>query len=198
MTDQSKAISRAPTNDRREEVAQLLARGFAEDALTLDQFEERVAGVWRAGSESELSALVADLRRESPAPVAPPPALPLAPKRIRVVLGNHERGGAVELPSRLDVRVLLGNAELDFRDASIPGGVAEIAIDALLGNVEITLPAGVSVENHGIGVLGSFECRPPAGAPRRGAVRITGRSTLSAVTIRFAEPNPAYLRTAPD
>ncbi|HEX8849081.1 MAG TPA: DUF1707 domain-containing protein [Gemmatimonadaceae bacterium] len=196
MTDHSKAITRAPTNERREEVAQLLARGFAEDALTLDQFEERVAAVWRAGSESELSALVADLRREPalPAPAAPP--LPVAPKRVRVVLGNHERGGALELPARLDISVLLGNAELDFRDATIPAGVTEIAIDVLLGNVEITLPAGVSVENHGIGILGTFECRPPAGAPRRGAVRITGRSTLSAVTIRFAEPNPAYLRAA--
>lgn len=198
MADDSKAITRAPTNDRREEVAQLLARGFAEDALTLDQFEERVAAVWRAGSESELSALVADLRDEPPPPASAAPPLPMAPKRIRVVLGNHERGGALELPARLEVRVLLGNAELDFRDASIPGGVSEIAIDALLGNVEITLPAGVTVENHGIGILGSFECRSVAGAPRRGAVRITGRSTLSAVTIRFAEPNAAYLRAATD
>ena len=93
--------------------------------------------------------------------------------------------------------VVLGNAQLDFRDAAVPRGVAEIAIDAILGNVEITLPAGMSVENHGIGLLGSFECRPPAGAALRGRVRITGRSTLSAVTIRFAEPGADYLRDRP-
>jgi hypothetical protein len=197
MTDPRNAIARAPSNARREEIAALLSRGFAEDALTLDQFEDRVAAVWRATSDAELAALVADLSPAAPPAAAPAtPAISAAPKRLRVVLGNHERSGQ-ELPERLDVRVVLGNAELDFRDAAVPRGVVEIAIDAILGNVEITLPTGMSVENHGIGLLGSFECRPPAGAAPRGRVRITGRSTLSAVTIRFAEPAAGYLRDRP-
>lgn len=197
MTDPRNAISRAPSNARREEIAALLSRGFAEDALTLDQFEDRVAAVWRATTDAELAALVADLQpAATAAPLPPPSAVSVASKRLRVVLGNHERS-AQELPERLDVRVVLGNAELDFRDAPVPRGVVEIAIDAILGNVEITLPTGMSVENHGIGLLGSFECKAPAGAAPRGRVRITGRSTLSAVTIRFAEPAADYLRDRP-
>ena len=187
MSDGSNALSRGLSTERREEAAAVLARGFAGDALSLDEFEDRVAMVWRAATEEELSALVADL----PAPIRSPAALPAvggpasAPSRIRVVLGNHERGGAMELPQRLDVRVVAGNAELDLRHATFTHPVTEIAIDAILGNVEITLPAGISVENHGIALLGSFECRPPGGTARHGALRITGRAVLSAVTIRF-------------
>lgn len=187
MSDGSNALSRGLSTDRREEAAALLARGFAEDALTLEEFEDRVAMVWRASTEEELGALVADLPAPIRAPAVPATgALAPAPSRIRVVLGNHERGGAMELPQRLDLRVVAGNAELDFRHATFPHPVTEIAIDAIFGNVEITVPAGMTVENHGIGLLGSFECRPPGGSARRGSIRITGRSVLSAVTIHFA------------
>ena len=188
MSDGSNALARGLSTERREEAAHLLARAFADDALTLEQFEDRVAMVWRASTEAELGALVADLPAaiRPPAPLRAAGGLVSAPGRIRVVLGNHERGGAMELPQRLDLRVVAGNAELDFLHATFTHPVTEIAIDAILGNVEITLPAGISVENHGIALLGSFECRPPGGTARHGAVRITGRSVLSAVTIRFA------------
>jgi hypothetical protein len=46
-------------------------------------------------------------------------------------------------------------------------------------------------------MLGSFECIPLPGVGQRAAgpaVRITGRSVFSAVTIQFAEPGTSRLR----
>lgn len=185
-----------PNAEARERVADYLGARFADDTISLDEFERRVALVYRATTADELAALTADIR--APVPGAHPAAVvpvTVAP-RIRVLLGNLERAGAMEIPRRLELRVTLGNAELDLRDATILPGVTEIEIEARLGNVELTLPTGVSVENHGIGVLGSFECRAPkAAGPARATVRIVGRSVLSAVTVRFAEA--AEARTLP-
>lgn len=174
------------TPEVRDRVADFLAARFAEDALSLEEFERRVALVWTASTPHELIALAEDLRA---APQPSPPAIvsSVPPrKKLKVVLGNLERAGAIELPRRLDIRVVLGNAELDLRDASFAPGASEIAIEAVAGNVEITLPSGVHVESHGIGILGSFECRTPVGRARAvgPSVRITGRAVLSAVTIR--------------
>jgi hypothetical protein len=173
--------------EARERVADYLAARFADDTISLDEFERRVALVYKASSAGELAALTADIAAPAPgtqtAAVVPAAVAP----RIRVLLGNLERGGAMELPRRLELRVTLGNVELDMRDATILPGVTEIDVEALLGNVEITLPPGVAVENHGLGLLGSFDCRPPkSAAPTRATVRIVGRSVLSAVTIHFA------------
>lgn len=184
--------------DTRQSVADFLAARFADDTISLDEFERRVALVYRASSAAELRALTADIA--APAPGTQPAAIvpaPVAP-RLRVLLSNLERAGAMELPPHLELRVTLGNAELDFSDAVMSPGTTVIDIEALLGNVEITLPPGVVVENHGIGLLGSFECRAPSVpvVPRGRTVRIVGRAVLSAVSIRFATDTPP-LRARP-
>ena len=57
----------------------------------------------------------------------------------------------------------------------------------IFGNVEITLPAGVRVENDGQGFLGSFSCHVAPGAmPMVGTapiVRVTGRVVLGNVEV---------------
>ncbi|MBL0170393.1 MAG: DUF1707 and DUF2154 domain-containing protein [Gemmatimonadaceae bacterium] len=174
-------------NEQRDAVAQRLSEQFAADRLSLEELERRLDLVYQAQSPAELSALTADL----PAPVAM--ASPVVrgshgamTRSIRTVLGNVERSGAMELPPLLEVRAVLGNIELDLREASF-GPFTEIAIRSVLGNVEITLPAGVRIENDGDGFLGSFECHVAPGAmPMVGTapvVRLTGRVVLGNVEV---------------
>jgi predicted membrane protein len=90
------------------------------------------------------------------------------------------------VPPRLEVRAVLGNIELDLRDAEFGSGITEISVHAILGNVEISLPTHVAVENHGSAVLGSFAARAKRGARRTATastatVRITGRALLGNV-----------------
>ncbi len=174
-------------NEQRDVVVQRLSEQFAADRLSLDELERRLDLVYQARSPAELAALTADL----PAPVAiASPAVRgshgVITRSIRTVLGNAVRSGAMELPPRLEVRAILGNIELDLREASF-GPFTEISIRSVLGNVEITLPVGVRVENDGNGFLGSFECHVAPGAmPMVGTapvVRLTGRAVLGNVEV---------------
>lgn len=184
-------MPRAEVNEQRDAVAKRLSEQFAADRLSLDELERRLDLLYQARSPADLSALTADL----PAPVAmASPAVRgshgVVTRSIRTVLGNVTRSGAMELPALLDVRSVLGNIELDLRDASF-GPFTEIAIRSVLGNVDITLPVGVRVENDGDGFLGSFECHIAPGAmPMVGTapvVRLTGRAVLGNVEVYSAE-----------
>jgi hypothetical protein len=184
-------------NEQREVIVQQLSEQFAADRLTMDELERRLDLVYKATTAAELAALTADL----PAFASPlsPSALPAGGRalgvhavmstRVRALLGNVERGGLMEIPSHLEVRAMLGNVELDLRDAHF-GAVTEISIRAMLGNVEIVLPSGVRVENDGRALLGSFTCDVAPGAmPMVGTapiVRFTGRALLGNVEIRSA------------
>lgn len=184
-------------NEQREVVVRQLSEQFAADRLTMDELERRLDLVYKATTPAELAVLTADL------PAFPsslsPSALPAGGRalgvhavmstRVRALLGNVERGGLMEIPSRLEIRATLGNVELDLRDAHF-GAVTEISIRSLLGNVEIVLPSGVRVENDGRAILGSFTSDVATGAmPMVGTspiIRFTGRALLGNVEIRSA------------
>jgi hypothetical protein len=188
----------APTDDERELAAAFLSARFAEDRLTLEAFEERVAAVYRASTMAELNALTADL-----APAPPEPSRSRAPRRAAyadtvpehdrrfAILANLEHHSMAVAPRHLDLSAVLGNVEIDLRDAKFGAGTTEIHVDAVLGHIAITLPAGTQVEQRASGILGSIECPPsPWSRARRDAplVRLTGRALLGAVEIRYAEP----------
>jgi hypothetical protein len=85
-------------------------------------------------------ALVADL----PAVAADPAtgvSAPVTTRRIAAVLGNVEQSNSGVIPSRLELRAVAGNLELDLTGARFAPGVTEISIRAFMGNVEIQLPA---------------------------------------------------------
>ena len=56
-----------PTEEERELAAAFLSARFADDVLSLDAFEERVAAVYRVSTMAELNALIADLTPATPA-----------------------------------------------------------------------------------------------------------------------------------
>lgn len=184
-------------NEQREEIVRQLSHQFAADRLTLEELERRLDLVYKASSPADLAALTADLPA-FPSPLSPS-ALPAGGRalgvhavmttRVRAILANVERGGPMEIPSRLEVRATLGNVELDLRDGHF-GALTEISITSLMGNVEIILPSGVRVENDGRAILGSFTCEVGPGAmPMVGTspvVRLTGRALLGNVEVRAA------------
>src|ERR1051325_8160731 len=135
--------ARLAVAEARERVLERLSDAFAQDQLGLDEFEARVDGAYRASTEPGLSALV---RHLAPLPAPPrgepvmtPSAASSAP-RVLAVLGNVERRGRLRLQNGYRVTSVLGNIELDLRDAVLPPGVTEIRVRAVLGNVEITVP----------------------------------------------------------
>ena len=169
----------------REQVIALLTQRYAQDHLTLDEFERRAAAAYAATSSTALMALTADLGDGGvPATRASLPA-----GNVGVVMGSIARDMHA-VPRHLDVRTVLGNVELDLTRASFAPGVTEIALHAFMGNIEIQLPGHVGVEDHVTAVLGSFEYRRH---PRTASwiesssvtcvVRFTGRVTMSSAEV---------------
>ena len=179
-------------NEQREAVVQQLSAHFAADRLTLDELERRLERVYRAQSAAELAELTADLPGTAVATARPVGSHTAVVHHVRTIMGSVERSGAIELPARLEVRAILGNVGLDLREA-IFGPYTEISIRAVMGNVEITLPMGVRVENDGDGFLGSYECHvAPGSMPMVGTapiVRLTGRAVLGNVEVYAASPS---------
>ena len=131
-----------------------------------------------------------------------PAAYPLVPEASRggVVsfLSSTEREGRWELPRHFRALAVLGNVELDLRDAIIGIGVSFIEAVGVMGNIEITVPPDVAVESDGDSLLGSFVVKfkgnaTPASANGLRTIRITGTAYASSVEIIVKGPDDGML-----
>ncbi len=181
------AESLVALRDRREQVITHLSDGYAHDLFDVDELERRLDLAHGARSVAELDALVADLAPVTTTAlvVAGPTAIDdpnrLAAKKQRVIMSSVERRGRWSVPRALDLRVFWGNAELDFRDASLGAGVTTIHVGVLMGNVEVILPPNLGIDVDVSSFAGAVTERhrvPPDADPARPLIRITG-------TVRF-------------
>src|SRR6478736_1705937 len=84
-----------------------------------------------------------------------------APNRGGVVsfLSSNEREGRWELPRHFRALAVLGNVELDLREAEVGYGLSVIEAVAVLGNVEIKVSPEITVECDGDSLMGTFTLR---------------------------------------
>ncbi len=163
----------------QEQVVELLTRLYAEDRITEEELESRLARVYRASASQELEAIVADLRPPATAVTATAPPAQL----ISALLSGQEQRVMGVVPRTLEVRARLGYVELDLSQATFEPGVTELDVRALMGYVQVRFPAGVRVECRGRALAGFFavkgtpESRPDAPA----VVQVSGRATLGFV-----------------
>jgi hypothetical protein len=113
-------------------------------------------------------------------------------------LSSNEREGRWELPRHFRALAVLGNVELDLREAVIGIGVSLIEAVAVMGNIEITIPPDVAVESDGDSLLGSFVVKykgnaSPSAATGLKKVRITGTAYASSVEIIVKGPDKRML-----
>lgn len=191
------AESLVALRDRRHQVIARLSECFASDVLEVDELERRLDLAHAARTVAELDALVADL-----APVTTTALAPAAPaaiedpsraerKKLRVVMSHISRTSRWTVPRTLELRVLWGNAELDFRDASLAPGTTTIDVGVLMGNLEIILPPHLAIDVDVSSFMGSVEERhrvPPDADPARPLLRLTGAVRLGNLEITTRLP----------
>ena len=157
-----------PVTAERERVVQTLSAHFAQDQLTMAEFEQRLEQAYNLTGVDELRSLVADLpalsMRAGTEEVSSSPALVPStevPPRgaIFAIMGGHERTGSWIVPRQLKVVVAMGGAEIDLRDARFGAGVTEIEVFVFMGGVNIIVPPGVRVESLGAAIMGGFELK---------------------------------------
>src|SRR3954468_13337067 len=105
---------------------------------------------------------MSDREYSSGPPVSPPAprdasALLQRPLRgIVSILGNRGVKGPWVLPTHLRVATILGNTDIDLREAQLSSDTSVIEILCVMGNVKIIVPPDVIVECDGEPFLGSF------------------------------------------
>lgn len=198
MDEPARAI-RPLTSQERESAVARLSTAFAQDVLSMEEFERRVAEAYKAPTPAALARLVENLPVAS-SPASPDAATPVPSMkpRLAVVFGsNVQRASRVVVPPSLELHSIVGNIELDLREAEFAPGITEIYVRSILGNVEIRLPAHVAIENLGQAILGNFEVRVcgvgragrVVSSPGRPVLRIRGRAILGNIEFeRDAEP----------
>jgi hypothetical protein len=185
-----------------------LCEHFANDAMTVEEFERRVDTAHNAATLEELRELLRDLPGGGlPAVTDADATGALAPsgrsysvarlENVRemansiAILGGSRRIGRWT-PARVNnAFALCGGVELDFREAVMPPGITEVKAFAMWGGVEVLVPPGMNVECDGMGIMGGFDHTPEAAAPPDpGAptLRVSGVALMGGVhvTVRHA------------
>jgi hypothetical protein len=191
--------------DTRQKAIDALCEHFANDALSVEEFERRVAEAHRAESREELRKLLQDLptgdlpiRREPVSPAAPSRAEATVPaSRVKersvmvAALGSVERKGRW-IPARQSFSIaIMGGISLDFREALLSPGETEVWIFTLMGGAEIIVPPGLAVESDGVAIMGGFEHREDASVTHDSnapVLRLRGLALMGGVEVSIRYP----------
>ena len=195
---ESPELRPAPLRARREEVIRDLSTAFAEDNLSVEEFERRLDVAHRATAMTELNALVSDLRitpaqtSNVPAPrqrAALPAEVPQE-QNLVAIMGGVSRRGQWTPARHTHFYALMGGAQLDFREARLGPGVTELTIAAMMGGVELIVPPDLIVDAGGTAIMGGFDQShespgAPAGAP---VLKVNGFVIMGGVEIKVMLP----------
>jgi hypothetical protein len=165
------AASGGDFGSTRQKAIDALCEHFANDALSVDEFERRVDQAHKAESMDEIKKLLADLpsgdlpvrQEDVPGTAVQRPQAAIPASRVKergfmlAVLGGVERKGRW-IPARQNYAFsVMGGMVLDFREALLPPGETEVWIFAAMGGAEIIVPPGLPVECDGFALLGGFD-----------------------------------------
>jgi len=140
---------RATDQDRERAVDQL--RQHATDGtLTLDEFADRVGVALVARTRSELDTLLSDLPAVVLAQQSPTPTR----RWVVGAMGGSRVRGRWRVARSVTAVTVMGGCELDFRRAEINAPEVQMTAVALMGGIDVIVPAGIKVELTGLSIMG--------------------------------------------
>jgi hypothetical protein len=198
---------RQPLSHTRQVTVDALCEHFANDVMSVEEFEKRVDAAHHAQTVEDLKELLRDLpggdlpavagsAGGAPVPVPrPQPRVTAAahvPPRATMVaiMGGATRKGRWT-PARSTFSLsIMGGTHLDFREASMGPGITDVKVFAVMGGVEVIVPPGMNVVSHGVGVMGAFDQTGDSGFedPNAPTLRISGLALMGGVEITVRNP----------
>lgn len=189
----------------REKAIDLLSECFAQDLLSMDDFERRVTLAHGARTMTELGSALSGLRtgartvgagKDQPlaalsrvSPGVPPGRVRPADRAI-AVFGETKRVGAW-VPARRNTAVAaMGSVVIDLREARLGPGESAFSAVAVMGSVEIIVPPGLQVECSGSALFGSFEhgeANPTLASLDAPVVRVDGFAIFGSVEVEVRQ-----------
>jgi hypothetical protein len=171
------------SDDEREAVVERLRIASVEGRLTFEELTERTEAAYAAVTRADLELITADL----PGMGAPGanPAPEQVKRRFTAVMGDCKERIVGRIDGPLEAVSVMGDVVLDLRGAQVPTGEVHISATAVMGDVKIIVPDGVSIELSGHNFLGDrrIAVRDPHPGARVPVVRITAHAVMGDIKI---------------
>jgi len=180
----------------RDRAASVLSEALAEGRLTPLEHSERLDSIYAAKTQAELVPLLQDLPAASgsPAPVSTGTAqVARRDGRIVAVFGGASRKGTWQVPPSSTVVTVFGCADIDMREAILPGQEITMRAFSVFGGMSITVPPEMRVVDSGVAICGgrdvsgnSAESENP-GAP---VLRLRGACVFGGISVKHRPRKP--------
>jgi hypothetical protein len=171
------------SDDEREAVVERLRAASAEGRLTLEELTTRTEAAYAARTRGELAKVTTDLpeRRQTVTSAQPARA-----SSIVSVFADVTRTGWWRAEGPVAPISVFGDIELDLRQAAVPSGEATIRAIAPLGDIEVIVPDGVSIELSGFSLFGrkKVDVRKASSAAPAPVVRVSAFTIFGSVLVR--------------
>lgn len=190
-------ISRLRASDAdRDAAATVINNALAEGRLTAEEHSDRLDAIYAAKTHADLVPLLDDLpqplgamqvRRTQPGSDVDLPVGSKRGGRIIAIFSGASRKGVWHPDPVINVLTVFGGAEIDFRDAIMPGKEVVLRATTVLGGVEVTVPPEMRVVDNGIAILGGRDIAGNAdesASPDAPVLRIEGTCVLGGVEVK--------------
>ncbi|MYS83342.1 DUF1707 SHOCT-like domain-containing protein [Embleya scabrispora] len=173
----------------RDRYVNVLRDALAEGRLTTDEHAERVDAALAARTLRQLEPLIADL--PTPGPIGYEPAaantVPPHPARSNMFAfwSSSTRKGRWRAGSKLNAVAVMGGVDIDLTDAVFDEPELVINVFAFWGGIDIRIPEGVTVRDHGFGFMGGFDVHEQyTDDPHAPVVVVKGLAIMGGVMVK--------------
>lgn len=175
----------------RDRAGSVLNEAMAQGRLTAAEHSDRLDVIYAAKTHADLVPVLDDLPGMSAAVAPAPGPAAVAPaatgRRLVAVFSGISRKGRWHPEPLTRILAVFGGAELDLREAALPG--REITIDAVavFGGVSITVPPEMRVIDTGSAIMGGRDISgetTESGRPDVPVLRITGMCVFGGVEVK--------------
>jgi uncharacterized protein DUF1707 len=184
----------------RDRAAEVLREAHAQGRITVDELDERLTSVYSAKTFADLVPVTRDLPAVGEADTGS-----RTPARSRIggtprfrtslaILGGPSRDGAWVVPPEYKAIATLGGIKLDMSDSTFAEPETVIKAYAVMGGMEITVPADAEVDVGAVGIMGGVDHGAEGpGVPGGPRIRIVGVAVMGGIEVKRARPRRTEL-----
>lgn len=178
----------------RDRAASVLNEAMAQGRLTAEEHSERLDAIYAAKTHADIVPVISDLPGSSTAAaaVAPSPGAGTVAaagrgRRLVAVFSGISKKGRWQPEPVTRIVAVCGGAEIDLRDAVLPGREITINVVAVCGGAAITVPPEMRVIDTGTAVMGGREIADDSAEsarPDAPVLRLTGICVCGGIEVK--------------